>query len=277
MLAEFAIWLTTPVPRVIRRMGLLGDSVRLWSRGRRRKTDWAAHEAQCHAVVHKAMAALARRDTVVVLGSGLARDIPLEALCAAFRRVILVDAVHLLPLRLRVRRFSNVVLETRELTGLGRLLEGSATARIAPLADLQEYPGIDLVISANVLSQLPLPVADLIERRPGLAKLLAPDPCRTVIDWHLADCAGFEARICLLTDVAYTECDGAGTVTETVDLLHGLVLSDPDASWDWAVAPKGELRGGFSHMHHAQGHADFRAVCTEKARNRLAATHELDP
>lgn len=259
MLAEFAIWLTTPVPRVIRRMGLLGDSVRLWSRGRRRAADWASHEEQCHAIVHKAMVGLARRDTVVVLGSGLARDVPLEALSAAFRRVILVDAVHLLPLRLRVRTFSNVVLETRELTGLSGLLDGSTTTRLAPLADLQADSRIDLVISANLLSQLPLPVSDWLERQPDLAKLLPPDPCRAVIDWHLADCMGFAARVCLLTDTGYVERNREGMATETVDLLHGRKLPAPDASWDWPVAPKGELRGGYSHMHYAQGHVDFRA------------------
>ncbi|MGL5363788.1 MAG: hypothetical protein ACRDBH_12980 [Bosea sp. (in: a-proteobacteria)] len=259
MLAEFALWLTTPVPRAIRRMGLLGDSVRLWSRGRRRASDWASHEAQCHVIVHKAVAGLARRDTVVVLGSGLARDVPLEALCATFMRVVLVDAVHLLPLRLKVRKFGNVVLETRELTGLAGLLDGSASVRVAPLADLQEDSRIDLVISANVLSQLPLPVTDWLERQPAFPKLLPPDPCRAVIDWHLADCAGFKARICLLTDTGYVERDHNGTVTETVDLLHGRKLPAPDASWDWPVAPKGELRGGYSQTHRAQGHADFRA------------------
>ncbi|MGL4975709.1 MAG: hypothetical protein ACRC56_10470 [Bosea sp. (in: a-proteobacteria)] len=259
MLAEFALWLTTPVPRAIRRMGLLGDSVRLWSRGRRRAADWASHEAQCHAIAHKAMADLPRFDTVVVLGSGLARDVPLEALCAAFKRVVLVDAVHLLPLRLKVRRFSNVMLETRELTGLAGLLDGSASVRVAPLADLQADNRIDLVISANVLSQLPLPVTDWLERQPDLAGLLPPDPCRAVIDWHLADCAGFAARICLLTDTGYVERDREGKVTETVDLLHGRNLPVPDASWDWAIAPKGELRGGYSHVHRAQGHSDFKA------------------
>lgn len=118
MLAELAVWLLTPVPWRFRRLGMLGDSVRLWSRGRRRAAQWAEHEQNCHAIVRRAVEGLQRYDTVVVLGSGLARDVPLAVLSARFRHVLLVDAVHLLPLRLSVRRFRNVSLLTHDLTGL---------------------------------------------------------------------------------------------------------------------------------------------------------------
>jgi hypothetical protein len=258
MLAELAVWLGTPVPWRFRRLGLLGGSVRLWSRGRRRSAEWADHERRCHAIVEQAITGLKRHDTVLVLGSGLARDIPLETLCARFQRVLLVDAVHLLPLRLRARRHRNVALVTRDLTGVADWLLGHDTGRRPPLADLQADPRIDLVISANVLSQLALPMADWLDVHLDAQKRLPDDLGRQIIDAHLADCAGFSARLCLLTDLSYEERARDGTAPARHDLLEGCRLPQPDASWDWHVAPSGELRGGLAQVHQACGYVDFR-------------------
>lgn len=265
MLAELAVWLLTPAPWRFRRLGMVGDSVRLWSRGRRRAADWADHEQHCHAIVRQALAGLGRRDTVVVLGSGLARDVPLGELAAAFRRVILVDAVHLLPLRLKVRRYRNVSLETRDLTGLIDWISGKGRVRVRPLADLASNTAVDLVISANILSQLALPVEDWLERQPDAARRLPSGIGRRLIDWHLEDTADFAGHICLLTDTEFHEITGGGAVSGEYDLLFGRKLPQPDRAWHWQVAPRGELPGGARHVHLACGYADYRPGETRTA------------
>ena len=273
MLAELAVWLATPVPWRVRRLGMLGDSVRLWSRGRRRAAQWASHEQNCHAVVRQAVAGLTRHDTVVVLGSGLARDIPLAELSAGFRRVLLVDAVHLLPLRLSVRRYGNVRLLTRDLTGLIDWIWGDVTGRRQPLADLARDGTIDLVVSANVLSQLAIPVENWLERKIGEARTLPPDIGGRLIDWHLDDLLSFGGRICLLTDTRYRELDRHGKLTAKHDLLFGRALPRPDASWDWQVAPRGEYSDGTTYIHQACGHADLcKSSLTHKRQKCPAET-----
>jgi hypothetical protein len=257
MLVELAVWLLTPVPWRFRRMGMLGDSVRLWSRGRRRAAQWALHERNCHAIVRQAVEGLTRHDTVIVLGSGLARDIPLAELSARFRRVLLVDAVHLLPLRLSVLRYRNVRLLTRDLTGLISWVRGDAAGRLQPLADLAGDDSIDLVISANILSQLALPVEDWLDRRQDASNRVPPDIGRRLIDWHLDDLSHLSGQICLLTDTGYRELDEYGKLIAEHDLLYGRTLSYPDAMWDWPVAPCGELNDGTTHIHQAGGYVDF--------------------
>jgi hypothetical protein len=257
MLAELAVWLLTPVPWRFRRLGMLGDSMRLWSRGRRRAAQWASHEQNCHAIVRQAVAGLARHDTVVVLGSGLARDIPLAELSARFRRVVLVDAVHLMPLRLAVLRYRNVTLLTRDLTGLIDWMWGNAKSRIQPLADLARDGTVDLVISANILSQLALPVAVWLERKPDAARRLPQDTAGRLIDWHLDDLWHFNCSVCLLTDTSYREQDMQGKLVAEHDLLYGRILPEPDSSWDWPVAPRGEFSDGTTHIHQACGFARF--------------------
>ncbi len=85
MLAEILLTAITPASRTLRRMGLVTASVGLWSRGGRRRAQWEQHHARCHAVVRRSIADLPSRRTAVVLGSGLARDVPMLDLLAAFR------------------------------------------------------------------------------------------------------------------------------------------------------------------------------------------------
>ncbi|MGL4437720.1 MAG: hypothetical protein ACRCUE_00455 [Bosea sp. (in: a-proteobacteria)] len=256
MLAELALWLGTPVPRALRRHGLLRESVGLWSRGLRQRKAWAAHNANCRRVVADCVGALSSLRTVVVLGSGLLRDVPMDLLLARFERVVLVDAVHLWPVRLAQGFRSKITFVTRDLTGvLISLGAGETVTRTDPLADLARDPHVDLVISANLLSQLALPIVRAID----VGQVMDHELPRRVIEAHLADLAAFNARICLLTDMSYSEVNAAGNVVQTVDLLHGVTLSSPDEAWDWPVSPLGEEDAHAAYVHHVGGWADWKA------------------
>jgi ethanolamine utilization microcompartment shell protein EutS len=258
MLPELVLQFITPAPRPLRRMGLVKDSVGLWSRGARRRSDWRPHEERCRRVVRRAVAGLSRRRTAVVLGSGLLRDVPLSDLVAAFARVVLVDAVHLPMVRLQVARRPAVSLVTRDLTGLSGWLSGEADGRQDPLADLVADPEVDFVLSANVLSQLPLGVETFLEKHPGRARALPADLADRSVGWHLADLARFAGHVCLLTDVEMREEDQAGRVTDRLDLTRGHPLPAPDESWDWPVAPFGELERDLRYVHRVHAYADWK-------------------
>ncbi len=86
-----------------------------------------------------------------MLGSGLLDDVPLDRLAAPVDRVSLMDAGHPWPARLAARAHAHVSSVTAEISaGLtGGLVEICADA--------------DLIVSANLLSQIPIVPLDAYE------------------------------------------------------------------------------------------------------------------
>ncbi len=125
MLAELALRLLTPAGRMTRRLGLVTESAALWARGLRQRKAWAPHHQHCRTVVAAVVEQLPAHRTVVVLGSGLVRDVPLDLLRKRFARVLLVDAVHLPQVRLAMMVHRNVALLTRDLSGVMGWLAGT--------------------------------------------------------------------------------------------------------------------------------------------------------
>jgi hypothetical protein len=262
MLPEFLLHLVTTAPRELRRMGLVHDSIGLWSRGTRHRRSWHAHEARCHSAVGQAIARWIGRGKqgrkAVVLGSGLVRDVPLALMLAAFREVVLVDAVHLPIVRARMALRPGVRLVTRDLSGLAGWLSGAAGGRTDPVADLAADPEVDFVLSANLLSQLPLGVETFLEKNPRLAGRLPADLADRTIPWHLADLSRFDGQVCLLSDVEMREEDRDGRVTDRLDLMRGQSMPAAAEAWDWTVAPFGEIERDRRYVHRVQAYPCWR-------------------
>lgn len=240
-----------------RRLGLVSESVALWARGRRQRRAWAEHHRRCQALIEGVVAELPRHRTVAVLGSGLLRDIPLPLLRKRFERVLLIDAVHLPQIRLAAAFQSNVTLVTRDLSGVMGCLAGERDGRLDPVADLVADEALDLVISANLMSQFGWPVSDWLDDNPARAAHVPHDLAARCIAWHRDDLAQFACRVVLLTDVEMVERDKNGAVVERFDLMRGVGLSPPDESWDWQVAPFGEAAAGRETIHRVCGWRDF--------------------
>ncbi len=250
MLAELMLSAVTRAPAPLRKLGLVRESISLWARRNRQRKAWAAHELRCHQAVEQAVAGLRQSRTVVVLGSGLVRDVPIALLCRRFSRVVLVDAVHLPLLRWRMRRHANVTLVTRDLTGIAGWLCGRADGWTDPVADFVGDPCVDLVISANVLSQLPLGVEHFLDHHADRAAGLPLDIADRTVGWHLADLGRFRAPVCLLTDTEMRAENRKGEVTERLDLLRGHRVGLREC-WEWDVAPFGEAARNTRFVHRA--------------------------
>lgn len=249
MLAELALRALTPATPLARRFGLLREGIALWSRGLRQRKSWEPHQARCRAIIADVAATLPRRRKAVVLGSGPARDIPLDLLCESFDEVLLIDIVHLPLLRLKLWRRPKVILVSRDLTGAMAWLVGEAESRQDPLADLANDGSVDLVISANLLSQLAWPVAEWLEDNPARAAALPDDLPARCIAWHLDDLARFEGHVCLISDVEMVERDRGGAIHDRLDLMYGVALPKEDESWLWPVAPFGEAERDREYVH----------------------------
>ncbi|SMF44646.1 hypothetical protein SAMN02982989_2221 [Xaviernesmea oryzae] len=221
------------------------SSVNLWSRAGRCAKDWAPHEENCRAFIREAIAGMRECRTVVVLGSGLLRDVPIETLAEKFDTVVLVDLVHLASVRawVKARRFGNVRLIFRDLSGFDDALAGKMPE---PLAFLRRVPYLDLVVSANVLSQIGVGAKRRLEREndPGKGEILP-----ALIRAHLDGLAALPCKTVLLTDTGYRVTDREGNVLEEADLLRGVPAPPAKQAWTWPVAPYGELGRDCQAVH----------------------------
>lgn len=262
MLVDLLQTLATPAPLDHRRLGCVADSIRTGSRARRCQRAWAPHVAATRAAVRASIAACARREAAVVLGSGRLDDVPLADLAGAFRRVVLVDAVHPFAARWRTRPFDTIDRITADLSGSFPLLLGRADDLGPALPPVCAAPGTDLVVSANLLSQLPIrPVERLEASRRGLGRWRPQDGDRfgrTIVTRHLDALAGLAARVCLVTDRDETEEDRQGRIHDRLDLLYGLDLPQPDAAWTWELAPFGEAHRDRRLLHRVAAFHDWR-------------------
>lgn len=221
------------------------SSVGLWSRAGRCRRAWAAHEENCKAFILETMAGMKERRTAVVLGSGLLRDVPVEALAEKFDTVVLVDLVHLASVRtwLKAKRLRNIRLISRDLSGFDDAMAGKVSE---PLAFLRQVPYLDLVVSANILSQIGVGAKRRLdaEHDPRRDEIL-----ETLVRGHLDGLAALPCKVALLTDTTYTVTDRGGKILEAADLLCRVPAPEAKRSWTWPVAPYGELGRDIQAVH----------------------------
>lgn len=226
---------TLVTPREFR--PFIRSSLGLWGRAGRCAKAWSAHEENCHAFIRETSAPMKQRRTAVVLGSGLLRDVPIVALSKSFDTVVLVDLVHLASVRawIRTKRLSNIRLISRDLSGLADALAGNAPE---PLAFLRQVPYLDLVVSANIVSQIGVGCRRHLEH----SSHVAPDAIISqLIRAHLDGLSAQPCKTVLLTDISYEVTDRQGEVIEADDLFCGVPVPQAKQSWDWPVAPFGEI------------------------------------
>lgn len=241
MIVEALRHLLIRCPPELKRLGVLYDLIALEARAKRLGPAWASHRtAAAEALADFALAA-PRKETCIVAGSGLLLEVPLEALAGAFRRVVLVDLFHMPAVRRRAARLPTVTLLAHDVTGVMAALGGRTLP--APAASLPGAAEADVVISANMTSQLALtPLA--VQQATGR---YTPDALaqweKALIADHLALLAGMPGRAVLLTDVVrQTREAGGGAVLDDDDLLRGVALPDLDGrrEWWWDIAPAPE-------------------------------------
>ncbi|MBS1183373.1 MAG: hypothetical protein H6Q99_3253 [Proteobacteria bacterium] len=261
MFADALLFAATRLISPRSRGAAIRDAIGLRARAGRCRTAWTEHEARTRAAIERAIDGVPVRRTAVVLGSGLLRDVPIERLSNMFNKVVLVDIVHLPTVRLKLffRRYPNVTFMTRDISGYDRLVEQSriklATGqrdlgvRLDPLGFLRKIDDVDLVISANVLSQIAVGAEIRLRTKVGQARVMPEDAVAQLVAGHLDGLAQLPCKTVIVTDVSYVRRRRDGGIVETRDLLHGVKPPLPSDAWDWPVAPFGEEAADEERIH----------------------------
>jgi hypothetical protein len=229
-----------------RRQQEIASSVSLWARSRRALRQWRPHEEACYQEVAAIVATLPNTRAVAVLGSGLLRDVPISLLSKEFDRVYLYDLQHLASVRIwaRLSGLANLDFQTRDLSGVEQLKEKPG-AQPRPLNYLNDIPELDLVISANLLSQIGVGIGRMV----AMDAMLPPQAAERLIAAHVEGLQRLNCPSLLLTDQSYEVIDKAGKVLERDDLMKGVALPPASAEWSWTVAPYGELSPDYQAVH----------------------------
>ena len=261
MLADALLFAATRLSSPHTRGAAIRDAIGLRARSRRCRAAWSEHEERTRAAIDRAIDGVEVRRTAVVLGSGLLCDVPIERLSSMFKKVVLVDVCHLPTVRLKVllRRYPNVSFMTRDISGYDRLAEQSriklATGqdelgvRLDPLGFLRKIDELDLVISANVLSQIAVGAEARLQAKDGQARIMPDDAVAQLVAGHLDGLAQLPCKTVIVTDVSYVRRRQDGVIVESHDLLAGVTPPFAADAWDWTVAPFGEEAPDEERIH----------------------------
>jgi hypothetical protein len=261
MIAEWIRTVTTPCPRHLRAMGYLRESVGLAARARRLAADWASHAEASRAFIAEAARSSHGRGRVVVLGSGPLIDIPLDVLAEAFDDVVLVDVLHPPGSRRLAGRYPNVRRQSIDVTGIVRAVHDQIaagdTSSLPTPAETLPGPECDLVVSANLLSQLPLLPRLYLRERTARPEDEVEAFATAIVRAHLAALADASGRACLISDNQVLYVDGDRLLGDE-DPLHGVDIGFGDRSWTWDFAPRPEHQPDIDVRHRIVGIADYR-------------------
>ena len=264
MLAEWLKHLATPCPRHLKRMGYLRELIAIEARHGRCGQAWAPHLAYCRRLILKAAEGVGR-GRATVLGSGWLLDVPVDELADMFDEVVLVDVFHMPSVAKRVAGRANVRLSADDVTGLIRatyrhVIEGKTGPLPPPVADAGLLAGSDFVVSANVLTQLPLmPMAWVREKGRGYDEEETKVFARRIVEHHLDLLAALPGRVCLLTETERLVVAGR-EVLHRIDPLFGAAFPYRGRRWTWDIAPRPELSSRYDLRFRMTGIADLRAA-----------------
>lgn len=252
MLLEAFKHFTTPCAPHLKSMGYLRELIALDSRYTRCQSAWHPHLENTKSVITDAVDATSNRNKVVVLGAGILSDVPIKKLSDRFESVLLVDVCFLNKTRRHLKGFSNVVLATSDITDVAAQLHAGAPPKPSIPAEIS-LADADLVISANILSQLPIIPTEYYQQiKPSIDHDTVYTFGRKIVANHLAYLKTCPGHICLISEIERQYCNRDHT-TKTEDPLWGYDLGLNGKEWFWDLAPKGEISKDFAIRNHIIG------------------------
>lgn len=254
MLRESLEFLLTPTTPLARKYGFLYSSVSLKHRYERCKKIWIPHLKDCQDLFTQTVQSLDKKKHVVILGSAHLHEIPMHLLMEHFEKITLVDVVHPLKHHWFAKRYSKINLVTQDLTlalhhldKLGSIEDLHTLAK--DLADEQLFHfEADLIVSANLLSQLALLPIDTIEKK--LRRELSVEEkdiiCSDFAQTHLKNLETCKGQKLIYADREVIYKNPQGEVIYKGHYPVDFSGYKKIKNWNWVLAPVGEASKDYS-------------------------------
>lgn len=251
MLKELLTYIGTSCPAYARRMGYLYETIATRERYRRNRHAWKSHLDNSKEFILSVARKSEKKGRAVIAGSGLLLDVPLKELSCLFNEVILLDIIHLPETIKSIKKYHNVKIEWHDMTGIAKKIHDfpeKAMVMPEPSPSLpEECCEADLVVSLNVLSQLPVvPCLFALKKIPEITESESEIWCRKIIESHISWLDSLSSSICMISDYSFTISDKSGIMTEQGSTLYNIQISEPEKQWTWEISPYGEEKAGFS-------------------------------
>ena len=194
MIAEFIDSLRCNCPPPFRSYGFHRELAAIHARRQRWRNAWQAHEQNCHQVITDHAPG---GDVALLTGAGICFDLPVETLLSRYTEIWLADVAFHISVRRLARRNPAIRLITADLTGLLATALPDILSDIRPVDLWQTEPRIDLVVSANLITQLPLPFLDnrsTPDRSDRSSNRSPPRPSGLVAILSMSDCSDSRNR-----------------------------------------------------------------------------------
>ena len=238
MIREFFTYLFSKSTKEARSFGHLYESIALIEREKRCRAFWLSHRELCKKVIASSVEKIQSRSSVLVLGSGPLHEIPIEFLSASFQRVDLVDVVHLNSTKKKLKYLKNINFFEADVTELeSKILKDRKPSNKIPTQFIKS--GYDLVISANLLSQLSYHLAQFLEKNanPKLSFDELDQFAHQVSLDHYLYLQSFNCPVLLITDTETLLEDKNSTLIERENPYINFSFPEPIDEWWWNVAP----------------------------------------
>ena len=232
MIREMITYIGSSAAPRARRAGLVRECVAIEARHRRHSLAWSPHLDRCKAHIVAALKLADPAKSVLVLGAGPCLDLPVEALAVHPAGAVLVDAVLLPSTKKLIAKYAKLSFVLSDLTGLLATREvHSAIPELAPI----NTEGYGLIISANILSQLPLAFVSVPPENADEKVIMT---ALQVAHVKRLKASGIPTLV--ISD--YSAELMVANVKNEYNTIDSVIFStDAVDCWTWTVAPTGEL------------------------------------
>ena len=254
MILEALEWTITPASLLARRSGLLAGQIAIRHRAQRCRALWHSHLSATRLAISAHLETYTQPlRRVMVMGSGHLHDCDLQDLLKKADHVVLVDIAH--PLELywqRARHKGRITLISRDLSfSLNMALRGQTTIAPPDAEFLAQVQQCDLVISLNLLSQLPIGAHDIWTRQ-GRDEKQIEQLAGVIVANHVALLQETSHALLITDRVVRLRGleNGKPLVGAWQDLLYGFTLPAPHTDWLWTIASPQERGDEYWEERH---------------------------
>lgn len=249
MFQEIFEYLTTKATPMAKQFGFLYNSIALKKRYKRCRSAWTPHLEHCHHFILSNIDDSMKH--IAIVGSGHLLEVPIEKLLAKNINITLIDIHHPKNVNFLAQKHPlQIQILSIDVTGFAQFSQKKFTPNldnflnfsppiITEISDRQ----FDLIISANILSQLAINFLSYIQNKNKIFNLdeyINIFVKKLCLD-HFQFLNKYGKKHILFTDIIRNYYDANRNLIESIDsLVH--VPSDIklQQSWDWKISPFGE-------------------------------------